>query len=80
MLFNDIADAVEDKAKLGAQIIGTAHRTQNMILNATGVNSIIPSPVKHITDSIYRANQKFVLDAGRTSAAVLRKIEYVDIS
>lgn len=38
MFFNIVADSVEDNADLAAQAVGVAHRTQNGVLNATGIN------------------------------------------
>ena len=75
MFFNVLADATEENSKLGAQAIGVAHRTHVGLLDATGVNKIIPSPVKELTDGVYRTNQKLVLGAGNKSAKLLRKLE-----
>jgi hypothetical protein len=75
MLFNILADATEDNAKLGAQAIDVAHRTHNKFLDAIGVNSILPSPIKDLADKVYNTNQRLVLNAGHESAEFMRKIE-----
>lgn len=68
-----LADAAEDNSKLSAEAIGVAHRTHRGLLDAVGIN--IPNPVKNLTDSIYRTNQKIVLGAGHKTAEALRKLE-----
>lgn len=75
MSFNVLADATEDISELGAQAIDVAHRTHNGLLDAVGINSILPAPVKDLTDGAFRTNQKLVLDAGQMGAGALRKLE-----
>ena len=45
------------------------------LLDALGVNDIIPDPVKSLTDDIFHAEEKLVLHAGHKTAEVLRKLE-----
>ncbi|KAL7932150.1 hypothetical protein V8C35DRAFT_329150 [Trichoderma chlorosporum] len=75
MLFNVLADVAEDNARLSARVVNAAHRTHNGIFDATGINSILPSPVKNITDSVFQANENIVLGIGEKSAAFLRAID-----
>lgn len=75
MFFNILADATEENSKLSAKAIGVAHRTHVGLLDATGVNKLIPAPMKKLTDGLYRTNQKLVLGAGHKGAKFLRKLE-----
>ncbi|ROV96528.1 hypothetical protein VMCG_07771 [Cytospora schulzeri] len=75
MLFGVLADAAEADANLGAEAIDVAHRTHNGVLDAIGVNRIVPNPVKNVTDSAYDTSQSLVLNAGQKTAAFLRTID-----
>ncbi|KAF3767087.1 cysteine proteinase [Cryphonectria parasitica EP155] len=72
-LFKVVADSVEDSADLAAQAVGIAHRTQNGVLDATGVNDILAAPIKDISDKIYDTNENLVRETGRKTATLLRK-------
>lgn len=71
MFFNILADAIEDNADLGAEAVEVARRTNNGILDATGINKILPSPVRNLNNSVYDANKKIILGVGHGSARFL---------
>lgn len=75
MFFNIVADSVEDNADLAAQAVGVAHRTQNGVLDAIGINGILPTPIKDLNDKVYDANENLVRETGRKTATLLRKFE-----
>ncbi|KAF3061038.1 hypothetical protein GL218_03861 [Daldinia childiae] len=75
MFFNTIADSVEDNADLAAQAVGVAHRTQNGVLDAIGINGILPTPIRDLNDKVYDANENLVRETGRKTATLLRKFD-----
>ncbi|XXH00868.1 hypothetical protein Hte_007219 [Hypoxylon texense] len=76
MVFNIFANAIEESAKLGAQAIDNARRTHNEVLDATGVNDVIPPTLQTLNDEVYDADKNLVLKAGHMGAAVLRGIDH----
>ena len=59
MFFNVLADASEENAELEAQVIDVARRTHASVLDAVGVSSILPSPVRNIADSALKTSDVF---------------------
>lgn len=78
MFFNIIADSVEDNAELAAQAVDVAHRTQNGVLDAIGINGILPTPIKDLNDKVYDTNENIVRESGRWTAGFLRSFKYVE--
>ncbi|QRV81332.1 papain cysteine protease family protein [Ceratobasidium sp. AG-Ba] len=72
--FNILAGAAEENFNLGAEAIDVAHRTHNGLFDALGVNNILPTPVKNLTDGIYDTNRAIVSATGKKTAGVLRTI------
>ncbi|RAL58895.1 hypothetical protein DID88_009315 [Monilinia fructigena] len=75
MFFNIIADSVEDNAELAAEAVNVAHRTQNGILDAIGINGILPTPIKDFNDKVYDTNENLVRESGRWTAGLLRNFD-----
>lgn len=75
--FKVLADAAEENSKIQARAIGLVHRTHNGILEATGINSILPTSVRNFSDGMFRTHQQLALDTGTAGANVLRNIGYV---
>ncbi|KAI5925595.1 cysteine proteinase [Camillea tinctor] len=74
MFFNIVADSIEQNSDLASQAVGVAHRTQNGIFDAIGVNKILPNAIKDLNDKVYDANETLVRDSGHATATWFRGI------
>ncbi|KAI1380275.1 cysteine proteinase [Hypoxylon crocopeplum] len=75
MFLDFIADAVEDSANLAAQAVDVAHRTQNGVFDATGVNGIIPTSIRNLNDRVYDTNENLIREAGHDTTTLLREFD-----
>jgi len=75
MLFTTLGSLLEGTSNIAGGAIGQVHRTQDDLLDSTGLSAFVPHALHEAGDAVYGIPQRTILDAGHTTGAILKSFD-----